>query len=74
MSRIKEQLIGYETSDWISKEDHVRVTELEEHILYAMTVVEMQQTAKERLRYDLYTTPKAEFDKLYYDTIGVHNK
>jgi len=28
MSKIKEQLIGYEQSDWVGKDDHVKVTEL----------------------------------------------
>ena len=39
MSKIKEQLIGYEQNDWIADEDHVRVDEVTEYLLYAMSVV-----------------------------------
>ena len=74
MSKIKEQLIGYEQSDWIDFEDHVRVNEVTEYLLYAMSVAEMQQIAKQHIRHDLYTTRKEVFDKIHYDTIGMHNK
>ena len=49
MSRIKEDLIGYEQNDWISKEDHVRVDEVTEYLMYAMSVSEMQQAAKQHI-------------------------
>ena len=45
MSKIKEELIGYEDNDWISNDDHVKVDEVTEYLLYAMSVAEMQQAA-----------------------------
>ena len=74
MSKIKEQLIGYEQSDWLEHDDHIRITEVEEYLMYAMSVSEMQQIARQHIRHDLYTTSKEEFDKIHYDTIGMHNK
>mgnify|MGYP000058706391 CR=1 FL=1 len=74
MSKIKEQLIGYEQSDWLSDNDHVRITEVEEYLFYAMTVSEMQQAARQHIRHNLYTTSKEDFDRIHYDTIGVHTK
>jgi hypothetical protein len=74
MSKIKEQLIGYENSDWIDGDDHVKVTEVEDYLFYAMTVAEMQQATRQYIRHDLYTTSKQEFDRIYYDTIGVHTR
>jgi len=38
MSKIKEELIGYEQNDWISNDDHVKVDEVTEYLLYAMSV------------------------------------
>jgi hypothetical protein len=35
MSKIKEELIGYEDNDWIDYDDHVRVTEVEEYLFHA---------------------------------------
>lgn len=74
MSKIKEELIGYENSDWISKEDHVRVDEVTEYLMYAMSVAEMQQAAKQHIQHDLYTMARSDFEKVHYDTIGVHTK
>ena len=53
MSRIKEDLIGYEQNDWISKEDHVRVDEVTEYLMYTMSVAEMQQAARQHVQHDL---------------------
>jgi hypothetical protein len=74
MSKIKEELIGYEDNDWIADEDHVRVTEVEEYLFYAMSVAEMQWIARQHIRHDLYTMTRSDFDRLHYDTIGMHNK
>jgi len=74
MSKIKEELIGYENNNWISKEDHVRVDEVTEYLLYAMSVAEMQQAAKQHIQHDLYTMTRNDFNKVHYDTIGVHTK
>jgi hypothetical protein len=49
MSKIKEELIGYEDNDWIDYDDHVRVTEVEEYLFYAMSVAEMQQIARQHI-------------------------
>ena len=69
MSKIKEQLIGYEQNDWIADEDHVRVDEVTEYLLYAMSVSEMQQAA-----HSTYSTTCSDCNKVHYDTIGVHTK
>jgi hypothetical protein len=53
MSKIKEQLIGYEQNDWIADEDHVKVDEVTEYLLYAMSVSEMQQAARQHIQHDL---------------------
>ena len=74
MSKIKEELIGYEQNDWISNDDHVRVVEVTEYLLYAMSVAEMQQVAKQHIQHDLYTMARSDFEKVHYDTIGVNNK
>ena len=74
MSKIKEELIGYEDNDWIDHDDHVRVTEVEEYLFYAMSVAEMQQIARQHIRHDLYTMARSDFNKVHYDTIGMHNK
>ena len=70
MSKIKEQLIGYEQSDWVGKDDHVKVTELDEYLLYSMSVAETQHKAREAIRHDLYSMPKSELKQLYRDCIG----
>ena len=74
MSKIKEELIGYEQNDWIEDDDHVRVDEVTEYLLYAMSVAEMQQAADSTFRHDLYTMARSDFEKVHYDTIGVHTK
>jgi len=74
MSKIKEQLIGYEQNDWIADEDHVKVDEVTEYLLYAMSVSEMQQAARQHIQHDLYTMARSDFNKVHYDTIGVHTK
>jgi len=74
MSQIKEQLISYEQNDWISDDDHVRVTEVTAYLMYAMSVSEMQQAAAQHIQHDLYTMARSDFEKVHYDTIGVHIK
>lgn len=74
MSKIKEELVGYEGNQWIGHDDHVKVSEVAAHILYAMTVAEMQQTARQHLKHDMYTMSMSDFERLHYDTIGVHTK
>lgn len=60
MSRIKEQLIGYENNPWYSSEDHVKIDELTEHELYCMTVSEMQHKARQAIKHDYYNTPRED--------------
>jgi len=65
MSRIKEELIGYEDNDWIDYDDHVRVTEVEEYLFYAMSVAEMQQLGREHIKHDLYILVRSDFNNVY---------
>ena len=74
MSKIKEQLIGYQQNDWVADDDHVRINEATEYLLYAMSVSEMQQAARQHIQHDLYTMARSDFEKVHYDTIGVHTK
>jgi len=74
MSKIKEELIGYQQNDGVAKDDHVRINEVTEYILYAMSVEEMQQAARQQIQHDLYTMARSDFNKVHYDTIGVHTK
>ena len=37
MSKIKEQLIGYEGNPWYNEQDHVMIDELTEYYLYCVT-------------------------------------
>ncbi len=72
MSRIKEDLIGYERSDWLDDNAHVRVTEAMEYMFYAMNVAEMQQLAKQHIQHDLYNMTKEDFDKMHFELFGRH--
>ena len=45
-----------------------------EYLMYAMSVSEMQQAAKQHIQHDLYTMARSDFEKVHYDTIGVHTK
>ena len=63
-----------ETIEHWSDKDHVRVDEVTEYLMYAMSVSEMQQAAKQHIQHDLYTMARSDFQKVYYDTIGVHKK
>lgn len=58
MSKIKEQLIGYEGNPWYNEQDHVIIDELTEHYLYCMTVSDMQYKARQAIKYDYYNTPR----------------
>ena len=70
MSKIKEQLIGYEQSDWYGEDDHVRVKELGDYILYKMGILEVEDTALQHIKYDLYNMTKEDFDKMHREAIG----
>jgi len=74
MSKIKAQLIGYGGNDWIGDDDHVKVSEVTAYLMYTMSVSEMQQAAARHIQHDLYTMARSDFEKVHYDTIGVHIK
>ena len=70
MSKIKEQLIGYDhQSDWLDDNSYVMVNELVEYQLYCMTVSELQSMAADRLRQEYhamaYTDFKQEHDNVF---------
>lgn len=70
MSKIKEQLIGYDhQSDWINSSEYVMVNELVEYQLYCMTVAETQAMAADRLRQEFHAMPysdvKQQHDKAF---------
>ena len=52
MSKIKEELLGYdyEPSDWIEPQAHVMVDELIEYQVYCMTLSELTQRVTKQFR------------------------
>ena len=38
--------------------------------MYAMSVSEMQQAARQHIQHDLYTMARSDFERVHYDTIG----
>lgn len=70
MSKIKEQLIGYEHNPWYDEDDHARVQELGDYVLYSMSILEMENAARQSIRYDLYNMTKEDFDKMHREAIG----
>ena len=58
MSKIKEQLIGYEGNPWYNEQDHVMIDELTEYYMYCANVAEIQAKAREAYKHDLYNTPR----------------
>ena len=66
MSKIKEQLIGYDhQSDWLGDSSYQMVDELVEYQLYCMTVAEMQAMAADRLRQEYHAIPYSDFKQKY---------
>ncbi len=71
MSKIKEQLIGYEhKSEWLDATEYVLVSELVEYQLYCMTVSEMQAMAADRLRQEYHAMPYSDFKQKYDNAFG----
>ncbi len=71
MSKIKEQLVGYDhQSDWLADTEYVLVSELVEHQLYFMTVSEMQAMAADRLRQEYHAMPYSDFKQKYDNAFG----
>ena len=70
MSKIKEQLIGYDhQSEWLADSSYVMVNELVEYQLYCMTVSEMQAMAADRLRQEYHAMPYGDFEQKYLDVL-----
>lgn len=70
MSRIKEELIGYERNPWYSEEWHEKINELTEHELYCMTVAEMQQKARTVIKHDWYNAAREDVIESYERMAG----
>ena len=71
MSKIKEQLIGYDhQSDWINSSEYVMVNELVEYQLYCMTVAETQAMAADRLRQEFHAMPYSDFKQQHDKAFG----
>jgi len=70
MSKIKEQLIGYDhQSDWLDDSSYQMVDELVEYQLYCMTVLEMQAMAADRLRQEYHAMPYSDFEQKYLNVL-----
>ena len=70
MSKIKEQLIGYDhQSDWLDDTEYVLVSELVEYQLYCMTVAEMQSMAADWLRNEYHAMPYSDFEQKYLNVL-----
>ena len=70
MSKIKEQLIGYEGNPWYNEQDHVMIDELTEYYLYCANIAEIQAKAREAFKHDLYTTPREVILDKYENMTG----
>ena len=60
MSRVKEELIGYEPSDWIEPQTHVMVDELIEYQVYCMSLSELMARATQQMREEYYSNSYTE--------------
>tara|TARA_R110001606_G_C15233226_1_gene635323 strand:+ start:66 stop:296 length:231 start_codon:yes stop_codon:yes gene_type:complete len=62
MSKIKENLLGYEYdhNDWIEPEVHVMVDELIEYQVYCMSLAELTQRVTKQMRDEYYTNSYTE--------------
>lgn len=59
MSKIKENLLGYEydQNDWIEPAAHVMLDELVEYQVYCMSLSELTQRAARQIREEYYANP-----------------
>jgi hypothetical protein len=62
MSKIKENLLGYEydQNDWIEPAAHVMVDELVEYQVYCMSLSELTQRVTRQVRDEYYANPYQE--------------
>lgn len=67
MSRIKEDMMGYEyePSDWIEPQAHVMVNELVEYQVYCMTLSELTQRVAKQMRDEYYGKSYDNMTKQY---------
>ncbi len=67
MSRIKEDMMGYEyePSDWIEPKAHVMVDALVEYQVYCMTLSELTQRAAKQIRDEYYSKSYDDMTKQY---------
>ena len=67
MSKIKEELLGYEhqPSDWIEESAHVMVDELIEYQVYCMTLSELTARVVKQMRDEYYTNSYDNMTKQY---------
>lgn len=67
MSRIKEDMMGYEyePSDWIEPQAHVMVDELVEYQVYCMTLSELTQRVAKQMRDEYYSNSYDDMTKQY---------
>jgi hypothetical protein len=70
VSKIKEQLIGYDREDeWLNDSSYQMVNEMVEYRLYCMTVLEMQTMAADWLRNEYHAMPYGDFEQKYLDVL-----
>lgn len=60
MSKIKENMLGYEQSDWIEDKAHVMVDELIEYQVYCMSLSELTARVAQQMRDEYYSNPYTE--------------
>ncbi len=65
MSRVKEDLIGYEPSDWIEPQTHVMVDELIEYQVYCMSLSELMARATQQMREEYYSNSYSEMKNIH---------
>ena len=67
MSRIKEDMMGYEyePSDWIEPQAQVMVDELVEYQVYCMTLSELTQRVTKQMRDEYYSNSYDDMTKQY---------
>ena len=67
MSRIKEEMLGYDyaQSDWIEPQAHVMVDELVEYQVYSMTLSELTQRVTKQMRDEYYSNPYDDMTRQY---------
>ena len=70
MSRIKENLLGYdhEPSDWIEESAHVMVDELIEYQVYCMSLSELTSRVAKQMRDEYYSNSYTDMTQKYNES------